>query len=924
VRLGNGGTTGSIAGDVGGFGTFSFNRSDTVTFGGIVSGNFWLRQDGPGTTILTGANSYAFGTIVNAGTLRLGPGGTLGTSAALTMNGGTLDLNNTNQTVGAAEGTGGFITLGSGTLTVTVNNGGALASVISGTGGIQVTAGQLKLAADDTYTGGTVISGTGTLQIGNGGTTGSVVGDITDNSQLVFNRSDTYTFSNVASGSGRLLQFGTGRLILTGTNTYTGGTEIDFGPLQIGNGGTTGSIVGNVVATGGGIVFDRSDNVVFNGVISGGNVSQIGSGTLTLTAVNPLNGNIRVSQGSLIIAGSGGLTSSNIFVFLSGTGNFFSDASLSMRDLNFTGGTSSIAVATGQTMDFNLSMELTGSGTITFGNPTRAGTININASFPSVGAISIDVAGGTLRDTTLSPNSSGGGAVSIAALAASQFTVESGAIVDFNNHSVRLNSNASLGANLRGAGQILLGSSASTEMRLKSTIFSGAISGAGSVTFLSGTNPHILTGSNAYAGGSTVNSGATLQLGAGGTAGSITGNVIDNGALVFNRSDSIAFGGVISGTGSLTDGGSGTLTLTGANTYTGGTTINSGATLQLGNGGTTGSISGNVVDNGNLVFNRSDSVTFGGVISGSGGVTQEGGAGVIVPVGTLYNGVVTLTGVNTYSGATLIDHGTLAIAGNGRIANSSSVTNYGTLDISSANGSVIVKDLTSVGGGPFQGWITLGRNTLVIANATGTLSGYVNSPYIDTAGITVLAGNLTLNLPGFLPGTLTINSGATVKSVLGNSLYGVKLINNGALDISAMTLGGDGVGDLSGSGVVIMGNKDFQVYQGLDRQVSTFSGTITGSGQFSVADSTLILTGANTYTGGTFVANATFQLGNGGTAGSVVGNIGSNGGLVVFNRSDAVTFSGVISGTGAVMQQGPGTLIFRPSFSWSVVGVRPC
>jgi len=77
VRLGNGGTTGSIAGDVGGFGTFSFNRSDTVTFGGIVSGNFWLRQDGPGTTILTGANSYAFGTIVNAGTLRLGPGARL-------------------------------------------------------------------------------------------------------------------------------------------------------------------------------------------------------------------------------------------------------------------------------------------------------------------------------------------------------------------------------------------------------------------------------------------------------------------------------------------------------------------------------------------------------------------------------------------------------------------------------------------------------------------------------------------------------------------------------------------------------------------------------------------------------------------------------------------------------------------------------
>jgi autotransporter-associated beta strand protein len=408
LQLGNGGTTGSIMGNVGGFGSLSFNRSDTVIFGGVVSGNFWLQQDGAGTTILTGANTNAFGTIVNAGKLQLGPGGTLGNSS-LTINGGTLDLNNTNQTVGAATGLGGFITLGSGTLTVTGNNGGALASVISGTGGIQVSAGQLKLAADNTYTGGTVISGTGTLQIGNGGTTGSVLGDITNNSQLVFNRSDTFTFSNVASGSGRLLHFGTGRLILTGTNTYTGGTEVDFGTLQIGNGGTTGSIVGNVIANGGGIAFDRSDNVAFGGSISG-NVAQIGSGTLTLTGVSPINGNIRISQGSLIIGAGGGITSSNNFLILSGTGNFYSDTSVSLRDLSFTGSNSTIAVATGQTMNFNLSLSLTGTGSITFGSPARAGTIAINASSPSVGGISVRVAGGTLRDVTSSPNSSGGGA----------------------------------------------------------------------------------------------------------------------------------------------------------------------------------------------------------------------------------------------------------------------------------------------------------------------------------------------------------------------------------------------------------------------------------------------------------------------------------------------------------------------------------
>src|SRR6202023_1955056 len=117
-------------------------------------------------------------------------------------------------------------------------------------------------------------------------------------------------------------------------------------------------------------------------------------------------------------------------------------------------------------------------------------------------------------------------------------------------------------------------------------------------------------------GGTTIGAG-TLQIGNGGTSGSIAGDVTDNGSLAFNRTNTVIFPGVVSGTGSLSQVGTGTLTLTGADTYNGGTTITAG-TLQIGNGGAIGSIVGNVTDNATLAFDRSDSVTFGGAISGTG------------------------------------------------------------------------------------------------------------------------------------------------------------------------------------------------------------------------------------------------------------------------------------------------------------------
>ena len=103
--------------------------------------------------------------------------------------------------------------------------------------------GTLTLAGTNSYQGGTTIAA-GTLQLGNGGTTGSVLGNVLNNGTLAFNRSNSYQFDGAISGTGAVQQSGTGTTMLTGTNTYSGGTTIAAGTLQLGNGGTTGSIVG--------------------------------------------------------------------------------------------------------------------------------------------------------------------------------------------------------------------------------------------------------------------------------------------------------------------------------------------------------------------------------------------------------------------------------------------------------------------------------------------------------------------------------------------------------------------------------------------------------------------------------------------------------------------------------------------------------
>ena len=168
----------------------------------------------------------------------------------------------------------------------------------------QIGTGTTIFTGDNTYTGLTTISA-GRLELGDGGTSGSIVGDILNDSILAFNRSDDFLVPGEISGTGAVEQNGTGTTVLSADNTYLGGTTINFGTLQLGNGGTTGSILGDVTNDGI-LAFNRSNDYIFDGVISGtGGVRQIGSGITTLTANSSgLTGLSQVVAGTLEVNGS--------------------------------------------------------------------------------------------------------------------------------------------------------------------------------------------------------------------------------------------------------------------------------------------------------------------------------------------------------------------------------------------------------------------------------------------------------------------------------------------------------------------------------------------------------------------------------------------------------------------------------------------
>ncbi len=480
------------------------NNADTTFSGNITTISYYgiFSKVGFGTLTLTGDSTNASTLWVRQGTVSLGAGGASGAYSPEIKNDDELIFNHSDSLTynGYIYGIGSVVKTGSGTLTFT---------------------------DDHTYNGNipgydysTFISA-GALSLGNGGESGSVTGRIRNNSTLIFNRSDLSTLSGDIYGIGNLRKIGSGPLILTGNNSYTGSTSVDSGVLSINGGGTysgnftvgsgtgpnadvflifdsahTASITGNISLDHGNVIYRRTGDTTYAGILSGsgGYLSAEATGTLTFTGNHPaFTAETRILTGTLSL-GNGGTTGSlGGPLYIAAAGNLALHRS---DDLTFTNAVSGLGSFTKR-----------GTNTVTLGSTlTYTGATIIEAGTLALGAANRINSSSALQV----------GAAGTFALAGFGQTVLSLA----GEGTVNL-----------GLGTLIVAGN-STD-----SIFSGAINGQGGV-FKTGSGTLILSGPNTYFGGTTIENG-TLSISSDAALGDA------NSSLVF-------FGGTLRTTANFT------------------------------------------------------------------------------------------------------------------------------------------------------------------------------------------------------------------------------------------------------------------------------------------------------------------------------------------------------------------------------------
>lgn len=877
-------------------------------FSGVLSGSGPL-QVNAGSLTLSGANTYTGSNYLTGGELtvfhaeNLGTNGPLGVGGLISFAGGTLGYSSANSYDYSAR----FDTSPGQQYSLDVPSGGTvtLAAPLTSSGGslTKLGGGSLTLSATNSYSGQTTVSDGNLVISGKVGSGNITVADgkaltVVENGAPV--QPATMT---LGTGAGVVLNFNnltnttTAPIAVTGAITTGGAITVNVNSGAYNAIGQTFPLIS--WGSGSAPAFNNSPSV--SG--AAGTLAVVGN-TLVLTiAATPYtwtggasavwdtttSGNWK-QQGTPIVWANGALTlfddsavgNTNVTI----VGDLLpSGVTVDSEVLNYTFTSSPgnlIDGSGGLTLSGNSTVKLTGGANAYTGATTiSGGSLSVlsvstlaNSGLPSdIGASSSGATNLVLNNGTL--QYTGGGAT-----IDRQFSVGlDGATIDSSGSgALALTANETVGLVGSGTHPLALTGTNSAPNTLAANIADNIIGvnnfGATLLT-KDGPNTWILLGTNTYSGVTTLHNGGTLQIGNGGGSGTLGSgaiNVNDNSGLNFNRAGTLTVSAAITGTGSLTNNGPGTLILTGNSTYAGDTVVNAGI-LQLGNGGSTGTLAGNanITNNSMLVFDTTGSPSYsGGGIYGTGNVEVK--AGTLKAIGN-----------DDYTGWTLIDSGATFIPTDDNVGNTATlatsvVTNNGILLLLGYSQRTAMY-ANIVGSGKVQLSLSApwsGNDNTFQESCTAMLGGtntYTGGTYISSA-------NLQFG-DGSTPGA---------GSFVGNIIFTNNLVTS----------------QDNAKRVIFNRPDDFTITGNI---VTNYSGTVTHFGILEQDGSgVLTLTGTNTYGSGTHIVAGTVQVGNGGTRGTIGSGDVVNDSVLVWNRSDAVTFGGAITGSGSFVNFGSGSL----------------
>jgi fibronectin-binding autotransporter adhesin len=773
------------------------------------NGSFAVFQGTPGTVTVSDANGIVATT------------GMQFASYGYVIQGDGIHL-----TGSAADPTHSIIRVGDGTADGALYKATINSALDGTTTLVKTDSGKLVLAGNNIYSGGTIVSG-GTLQVGDGSTSGWILGDVTNNASLAFNRSDNVSYNGIVSGSGALLQAGTGKLTLTGVNTYTGGTVVSAGTLEIATGAmpgtgdiTVGSSRGNFASAytlqvDGGVALSNhilltDHGVLDNAGVLGGNVN-VAVDAAPLAYPNPTvrnhdGGRITGNHAGVSLAGyQSVLTNSSGGVIDGGDIGVYSDGGTLTND-----GTGSIIRSAGIAVNMaSGSITNRGGANITGGDAALSflygggdGVSNdgVGSSITSTNGYAIRMLGDTGRVTNTGGATISSGKTAVSLLHGGSVTNGVGSIIETTgapggdcaaagNCAIVVTSAANTAYNLGGSltlnnagtiiGNVQMIPTASNTVTLTSggSIHGDLDIGSSNMSFLTlnGAPGSVQLYSQAVTGKSTFSgfmvgpsagtwvidnndlaprsisiAGGTLQIGTGGTVGSLGQPAeidIYHGSLIFNRSDNVTFDGSITSQhseaydGSLVQAGTGTLTLVlGNHDISPSRILIQSGTLQIDNtadvpGASTGwyPLETGITNNGSLVFSSALTLTAGS-ISGTGSITKNGAA------------ELDLLGANTYAGGLTINNG--SVMANHVLPGDVTVNPLGLLD--GYTGATLHPGVPGVGGNLFNaGKIPVHRGDTTVGgnytqSSTGTLAVSLGSKIAVTGTATLNGGTLEI------------------------------------------------------------------------------------------------------------------------------------------------------------------------------------